>query len=185
MQLNRLSVAHLPKCFSELPSDCLVSLLPLIQQMAIWILVTTSIISGSTCKPLSLRHLGPNKAIHSYILILSSAHMFMFDTTQCEHHFSPLMMAHFGYSSAWTSFLWVLDRKGKRDTVSIDRLKTAYLEDDITSNVKTPGELKEIPPATSTLPLTPPRPVPDGTATRSGCHFHWPARYAQYCTTGT
>ena len=80
---------------------------------------------------------------------------------------------------------FVLERKGKRDTVSIDRLKTAYLEDDITSNVKTPGELKEIPPATSTLPLTPPRTVPDGTTTRSGRHVHWPARYAQYCTTGT
>ena len=75
---------------------------------------------------------------------------------------------------------FVLDVKGKRDTVSVDRLKVAYTDTSDTS-VNTPPP---IPPSRSSTrtpesPASAHQPQTEPRRTRSGRQVHWPARYVQ------
>ena len=93
-----------------------------------------------------------------------------------------------------TDKFFVVDRNGKHDTVSVDRLKPAYLEQS-RSQISPPSQsttrpnedtLGDTPPDTPppdplpTLSSAPRDNVPEVRKTRSGRHVHWPARYVQY-----
>ena len=86
---------------------------------------------------------------------------------------------------ARTAKHYTLDLNGRRDSVSIDRLKPAYLDCPPTSSPPTP------PPQTPPLPKSPqtsPTPQHSRTldspapirTTRSGRRVHWPSRLADY-----
>ena len=98
-----------------------------------------------------------------------------------------------------TDKFFVLDRNGKHDAVSVDRLKPAHVECD---NETAPSSSSSCPPQSATRPDkdtnddtppdTPP-PVPHSASsaphcatapevrkTRSGRRVHWPARYVQF-----
>jgi cleavage and polyadenylation specificity factor subunit 1 len=76
---------------------------------------------------------------------------------------------------------FVLDLNGRRDTVSIDRLKPAFIE--IPDKPTPPHDIPNpiIPPPIS-IPMDPPTPVlPDSpSVTRSGRRVHWPRHLAEY-----
>ena len=88
---------------------------------------------------------------------------------------------------------FVLDQHGKRVTVSVDRLKPAFIEEKPSS---TPGLQAEgtpraaTPPDPAPPPETPPQPAADPPqtsppdspvrTTRSGRRVHWPRRFATY-----
>nr|VZI03560.1 unnamed protein product [Spirometra erinaceieuropaei] len=66
----------------------------------------------------------------------------------------------------------VIERNGKTDTVSIDRVKPAYIEDSDHSSPqqRTPPQTVRPPPPTGDSP-------PPVRRTRSGRHVHWPDRF--------
>ena len=78
-----------------------------------------------------------------------------------------------------------LDYHGKTKTVSIDRLKVAYLDDDIVTNsddaYKVTKSLPESKITTENLPKI--SPEPPLRVTRSGRHVRWPSRYIQEIST--
>ena len=67
---------------------------------------------------------------------------------------------------ARTEKFFTVDVNGRRDTISLDRLKPAYLDKapEATRNTLTPSH-------TTIIPTSSPR------VTRSGRHVHWPQRY--------
>lgn len=69
---------------------------------------------------------------------------------------------------------------GRQNTVSVDRLKTAYIQSDdvipAPQNSKVPEEPKTQTPATDISLSTQP------TRTKSGRHVHWPAKFRTYIT---
>ena len=92
--------------------------------------------------------------------------------------------------------LGVVSRDGKfftlnlgrrHDTVSIDRLKPAYIEEEFASVDKSSMVLDDVlsasvpneatPSKSADLPIPSPLPVK---TTRCGRHVRWPARYVQY-----
>nr|VZI50841.1 unnamed protein product [Spirometra erinaceieuropaei] len=66
----------------------------------------------------------------------------------------------------------VIERNGKTDTVSIDRVKPAYIDDSDHSSPqqRTPPQTVRPPPPTGDSP-------PPVRHTRSGRHVHWPDRF--------
>ena len=72
---------------------------------------------------------------------------------------------------------FVLDIHGHKDTVSLDRLKPAYL--DLETEPMSDTQLTSPPPPTST-PVSPPTSSPPLGTTRSGRHVHWPDRLYSY-----
>ena len=72
---------------------------------------------------------------------------------------------------------FVLDVNGKRDTVSADRLKVAYLEEELTKD----GEDREESSSTVGVKQNTDRSTSKGDVriTRSGRKVHWPKRYVQ------
>ena len=78
-----------------------------------------------------------------------------------------------------------LDYHGKTKTVSIDRLKVAYLDDDIVTNsddaYKVTKSLPESKITTENLPKI--SPEPPLRVNRSGRHVRWPSRYIQEIST--
>ena len=84
---------------------------------------------------------------------------------------------------------YTLDIKGKRDTVSLDRLKVAYLDVEHSTDFSPPSRTAHHsnPDHPPTIPLLPPGAGPTRLAqqapqqtTRSGRRVHWPAHYAQF-----
>ena len=124
----------------------------------------------------------------------SSSHVFIRDDTVRK----PLQPPYKGPYPVVrrTDKFFVVDQRGKHDTVSIDRLKPAYLEPQrdptpqppstthpaSTLRVDTPPtEPPATPPSDSSPTFSPPpRPAPEVRRTRSGRRVHWPARYVQY-----
>ncbi|XP_071828672.1 uncharacterized protein [Apostichopus japonicus] len=87
---------------------------------------------------------------------------------------------------------FILLVRGKRSTISLDRLKPAYLDDEFTTVAKPSAPSRRIDKAKPTTPTTPDlpatstptRPVenakpPPTRVTRSGRHVHWPSRYVE------
>ena len=70
---------------------------------------------------------------------------------------------------------FILDVRGKMDSVSIDRLKIAYLPTTMTQTDS--SQHQPLPTLDSSLP-TPTLPTPPVRMTRSGRHVHFPARFA-------
>ena len=63
---------------------------------------------------------------------------------------------------------YTLDLNGRKDTVSVDRLKPAYLDSHTPTPTSSPPPSNE----TSTTPVT--------QTTRSGRHVHWPKHLEEY-----
>ena len=77
---------------------------------------------------------------------------------------------------------FVLDLNGRRDTVSIDRLKPAFIDSDTpTSQSPSPTSIEYIPQPSLNIPQPPP-PTSVQRTTRGGRHVHWPKRLADYVT---
>ena len=84
-----------------------------------------------------------------------------------------------------TAKFFFLEINGKQDSVSIDRLKAAFLEPlvVIPKDAPPPRPTPLQPPKpTATLPTVDERPQPR--TTRSGRHVHWPSRYVQFLDFG-
>ena len=84
-----------------------------------------------------------------------------------------------------TANFFFLEINGKQDSVSIDRLKAAFLEPlvVIPKDAPPPRPTPLQPPKpTATLPTVDERPQPR--TTRSGRHVHWPSRYVQFLDFG-
>ena len=84
---------------------------------------------------------------------------------------------------------YTLDLKGRRDTVSIDRLKPAFIEVPPTPKAAAQPSTQSTPPSTasSVTPTTPPRTSPPTHSlpptprvSRSGRHVHWPAHLRDF-----
>ena len=67
---------------------------------------------------------------------------------------------------------YTLDLNGRRDTVSIDRLKPAHLD---TSDTRNTTLIPPSPPIPRDPPEAPPTTRPNTRTTRAGRHVHWPA----------
>ena len=89
----------------------------------------------------------------------------------------------------WNEKFFTVDIGGKRDQVSVDRLKVAHVEERIDNNATTEVNAPKAPsPANadgSSAANAAPAPRSDTTTppvrqTRSGRHVHWPKRYADY-----
>lgn len=83
---------------------------------------------------------------------------------------------------------FTLDIKGRKDTVSIDRLKPAYLDESVAVDSPTvvapssaaPADAAAAPaPASATSSTPPPSSKPERT-TRSGRRVHWPAHLRDF-----
>ncbi|CAH8515498.1 unnamed protein product [Heterobilharzia americana] len=84
---------------------------------------------------------------------------------------------------------FVIDRSGRQDSISVDRLKAAYIEDDPPSSTPTQLE-KPLPPDSLTDSFSRAYPEPSKRATssntdpvpstRAGRRVHWPKRYAEF-----
>ena len=77
-----------------------------------------------------------------------------------------------------TDKFFTIDINGKRENVSVDRLKPAFLEDQSKCDQST--SLSTDPPASSSSTPN----LPETRKTRSGRHVRWPARYVDYFDTG-
>ena len=136
-------------------------------------------------KPTSPR---PHKCIQRIHRDLSScAHVFV----RCDHVQKPLQPPYKGPYRVLErrDKLYILDLNDKRDTVSLDRLKIAYLDTDLMIPTIEPTNQ---PTTTPHPPATTPTTVLDKATiltdqiktqqqtTRSGRHVHWPTRYTQF-----
>lgn len=82
---------------------------------------------------------------------------------------------------------FTLNIHGKTDSISIDRLKPAYLDDSFTA-VEQPSVIRHDKPVTrqsdTSDPTPPETPTDKVRVTRSGRHVHWPRRYVQVIDIG-
>ncbi len=113
----------------------------------------------------------------------SCTHVFV----RCDHVQKPLQPPYKGPYLVLerAAKYYKLDVNGKSDTVSLDRLKVAYLDTDNsidplppTMPGSPPCPISDLPPAFSDSRASPPQPSPP--TTRSGRRVHWPAHYAQF-----
>ena len=71
---------------------------------------------------------------------------------------------------------YTLDLNGRKDTVSVDRLKPAHL--DVSPLVDSPTIVN--PPSPTAPTVTTPAATPSERTTRSGRHVHWPAHLRDF-----
>ena len=77
---------------------------------------------------------------------------------------------------------FTVDVKGRRDTVSVDRLKPAYL-DQVQESAQLPFQESLLPQSVKSVPVqTDATPAKPDRMTRSGRKVHWPAHLADYFT---
>ena len=130
----------------------------------------------------------PHKRIQWIHRDLSSCtHVFV----RCDHVQKPLQPPYKGPYRVLErrDKFYILDLNGKRDTVSLDRLKIAYLDTDLMIPTIEPTNH---PTTTPHPPATTPTTVLDKATTltdqiktqqqttRSSRHVHWPTRYTQF-----
>ena len=119
--------------------------------------------------------------------LLSCTHVFV----RCDHVQPPLQPPYKGPYRVLdrADKYYTLDIKGKRDTVSLDRLKVAYLDVEHSTDFSPPSQTARHsnPDHPPKIPLLPPGAGPTRPAqqapqqtTRSGRRVHWPAHYAQF-----
>lgn len=121
----------------------------------------------------------PTRAYHKPYYVPVDLHqaeyVFLCRDTLCK----PLTPSYTGPHPV-TSKYFVIDIAGKHNTVSIDRLKPAYLEHDgkpLTTHNAThpePSSIQSIPASDAE--------ANSSTRTRSGRHVHWPAKFKTYFT---
>ena len=76
---------------------------------------------------------------------------------------------------------FVINKNGRKDTVSIDRLKPAILpQPSTTTHPTTTSTLPQIEPPTAVQNTKPPMDDKQPLTTRSGRKVHWPKRLAEY-----
>ena len=78
---------------------------------------------------------------------------------------------------------FTIDINGKRENVSVDRIKPAFLEDHQIDTEPSSSTATITPPVTITPP-SPPKDHPEIRRTRSGRHVRWPARFVDYFDIG-
>ena len=78
-----------------------------------------------------------------------------------------------------SSKFYTLDLNGRKDTVSVDRLKPAYLDLPLSADLDLPTVVT-LPSPTAPAANNPPSPVAPSRTTRSGHHVHWPAHLRDF-----
>ena len=144
-------------------------------------------------RPISTRSQRKSSYVHPDLN--TASHVFIRDDT-VRKSLQPPYQGPFPVLRRTDKF-FVIDRHGKRDNVSIDRLKPAYLEQEYDppsssppSTHTTSDELTDTHPATppSDPPHAasppPPQAEPAPQKTRSGRRVRWPAKYAEYIDIG-
>ena len=127
--------------------------------------------------------------LHSFTRdLLSCTHVFLSDVITWQPPLQPPYKGPYRVLDRADKY-YTLDIKGKRDTVSLDRLKVAYLDVEHSTDLSPPSRTAHHsnPDHPPTIPLLPPGAGPTRPAqqapqqtTRSGRRVHWPAHYAQF-----
>ena len=139
-----------------------------------WILQTTSIVYANTWLTSTLCKLVHKLQHHTCHRICRIAHTCSSDVMLPDHHSNPQYDGPYRIVHRKPKF-FILDVRGKMDSVSIDRLKIAYLPTTMTQNDS--SRHQPLPTLDSSLP-TPTLPTLPVRMTRSGRHVHFPARFA-------
>ena len=76
---------------------------------------------------------------------------------------------------------YIVEVKGRAETISMDRLKPAYLDSTATPSQQPEPPVPSPPTPTTNLHLSPQAATPH-TVTRAGRKVHWPTRLADFCS---